>query len=109
MTQTQQFDADVQATEPESAGPDGLLNCKFQGASFIGQRMPILAKLAMTDAGFELDHDFAMEVRSSQFVAPLRPPANTETIQIGDTEFRIVASSPDQFGIVTHYAVKQST
>lgn len=109
MTQTQQFDADVIATEPESAGVDGLLNCKFQGSAFIGQRTPILAKLQMTDAGYELDFDFAMEVRNSQFTSPKRPPANTEVIEIGAMEYRIVATSPDQFGVVTHYAVKQNT
>lgn len=102
MTQTQQFDSDVAAVEPE-----GQINFLFQGKSFICQRVPILDKLGMVDAGFEEGFDFSIEVRNSQFVASLRAPVNADIITIGDTQYTIVATSPDQFGVVTHYAVKQ--
>lgn len=104
MTQTQQFDADVMATEPE-----GQVNFLFQGKSFIGQLTPIVDKLGMVDAGYELTFDFTMEVRLSQFVSPLRAPANTDIITISNAEYCIVGTSPDQFGVVNHYAVKQKS
>jgi hypothetical protein len=102
MTQTQQFDADVQATEPE-----GLVPFTYAGKSYICQRTPIVDKQMMVEAGFELGFDFTIEVRLSQFVTPDRAPANSEHIFIGDTEYVINGTTPDQYGVVTHYAVKQ--
>lgn len=102
MTQKQQFDADVLATEPE-----GELTFTYNGKPYIGQRTPILDKQVMVENGFELGFDFTMESRNSQFVAPDRAPANTDIVKIDDVEYRIVATTPDQFGVVNHYALKQ--
>jgi hypothetical protein len=104
MTQTSQFDADVAATETE-----GELTFLYEGKPYIAQRTPIVDKLTMDDAGFEQGFDFTMEVRRSQFVFPIRPPSNLATIKIGEIEYQIVGTTPDQFGVVNTYAVKQKT
>jgi hypothetical protein len=104
MTQTEQMEADVLATENE--GGEQFL---FQDKPFMCQRMPITSELAMDDSGFALKLDCAIEVRTSQFVAPLRAPANTDVIRIGEADFRIKVTSPDQFGVVIHYGLKQET
>jgi hypothetical protein len=103
MTMQEQMEADVLATEN-----DGGFQFLFQGKPFIAQRTPVVGKLAMADSGFEANFDFTMEVRLSQFVSPLRAPVNEDVIQINDVDYRIVGSSPDQYGIVNHYAVKQN-
>lgn len=104
MTQTQQFDADVQAVEPE-----GTVAFTYEGKPYIGQMPPIQSKLMMDDAGFELIVDVMMDVRLSQFVAPIRAPAETEVILIGDVQYRVAGVAPDQYGIVTRLGLKQDT
>lgn len=104
MTQTQIFDADVEAVEVE-----GLVLFTHEGKTRKGQRTPIIDKLDMVDAGFEAGFDFTMEVRLSQFVAPERAPANLDEITIDNVEYCIVGTTPDQLGIVNHYAVKQKS
>jgi|SRR6185312_9858578 len=104
MTLNEQFDADVLATENE--GGEQFL---FQGRPFVCQRTPATGKLVMVDAGYELDFDLTIEVRTAQFQAPLRPPTNTDVITIDDVDYHVVMTMPDQFGIVNHYALKQET
>jgi hypothetical protein len=104
MTQTQQFDADVAAVEPE-----GTIAFLFQGKPYIGQMPPIQSKLEMVEEGFELNTDVLMDVRLSQFVAPLRAPGETDVILIADVEYRVAGIAPDQYGIVSRYGLKQNT
>ena len=109
ITNVIQFDADVAAIEPE-ADVNGPLVFRYQGKEFNGQKTSIVDKLAMADAGFEPGFDFSMEVRKKQFTdLNIIPPANNDTITISDTEYCIVGTTPDQFGIVNHYAVKQKS
>ena len=105
MTQTEQFDADVAGIEPE-----GLVTFTYDGKPYVAQRTPIADKLAIDDAGYELNLDLMLEVRTKQFTdASIRPPANTETIKIGDIEYQIASVTPDQYGVVNTYGVKEST
>lgn len=104
MTQAQQFDADVAAIEPE-----GEITFVYQGKEYIGQRTPIVDKLGMVDAGFELGFDFTMEVRTSQFPDGILPPTNLDIIEINHVPYCIVGTTPDQFGVVNKYAVKQKS
>ena len=102
MTQSQQFDADVASVER-----DALVIFEFEGREYTCQRTPIVDKLGMVEAGFELSFDFTIEVRVSQFPAGIKPPVNTNIITIDRVEYRIVQTTPDQFGVVNHYALKQ--
>jgi len=102
MTFKEQCEADVLAIEPE-----GQLTFVYAGKEYVGQRTPIVDKLGMVENGFELSFDFTMEVRTSQFTGNIRPPANTEIIEIAHVEYRIVATTPDQYAVVNHYALKQ--
>lgn len=114
-----QFDADVAAVEG-----DALVIFKFEGKEYTGQRTPVRSVLQMVEAGFELGYDFTLDVRPSQFDSTKgeRPPNNTEVIVICDAapsasegqrvteiEYRIVSVTPDQFGVVNIYALKQET
>ena len=79
------------------------------GKPYICQRIPIDARLQMQDAGFEQLADFVIEVRASQFVLPITPPAEQDVIFLGDVEYRIASAKPDQAGVVITYALKSNT
>jgi hypothetical protein len=104
MTQTEQFEADVAAIEPE-----GLITFQFEGKDYVCQKTPLMDKLAMADAGMEEGIDFSIDVRASQFTAARPAPSNTEAIVIANVEYRIATTSRDQYGVVITYGVKQST
>lgn len=104
MSQAAQFDADVAAVET-----DLPVTFTFAGKSYVGQKTPIVDKLGMADAGFEPGVDFILEVRLSQFTGNDRAPGNLDIIEIGDTEYCIKQTTPDQSGIVVTYGVQQKS
>lgn len=108
ITNVSQFDADVAAIESEAA-VNGPLVFRYLGKEYVGQRTPIIDKMVMDDAGFLPGFDFEMDVRASQFVSPLTPPNNSDVIEIGDTKYRIASTTPDQYGIVIRYTVKEES
>lgn len=105
MTQTQQFDADVAAIEPE-----GQVTFQFEGKEWIGQKTPINSNLQIAEAGWEFIADFTLSVRLAQFAAMnITPPSEESTISIDGTDYRIATTAPDQYGVIMTYGVKQKT
>lgn len=111
--QQAQFDADVAAVEG-----DALMFFLFKGKQYIGQRTPVVDMLQMEDAGWHQKFDCTLEVRTSQFPGGNEiPPAHNDEIQEqiqqpngsfnnGNT-YRVVSVTPDQLGVVNHYALKE--
>lgn len=108
--QTVQFDADVQAVEPEMP-----VAFKFNGIEYTGQRTPIMDRQAMEDAGFAQAFDFQLIVRVSEFVAPVKPMRNHDTVEILDSlrgewiGYNINSVQPSQDGVTITYNVVQKT
>jgi hypothetical protein len=103
VTQTEQFDADVAAVEPEMP-----VIFKFGGKEYTGQRTPIADRQPMVDSGFEQTFDFLLVVRTAIFVEPEKPPVVDSEIEIEDVSYRIEASTPSQDGVTITYGVVEN-
>ncbi len=107
---TEQFDADVEATEA-----DLPVACKFKGKAFVGQRTPVVDVQQMDEVGFVQKFDFDLTVRLSQFVAPDREPAVHDDIELQDdateiwTWYHIDRAIPSQDGVTVQFGMTQKT
>lgn len=108
--QTEQFDADIEAVEPEMP-----VSFRIAEKEYTGQRTSIVDKQAMVDAGYEQAFDFLLLVRVALFTTAADLPKVNSDIEIYDVlrgtwiTYTIASASPSQDGVAIQYALSANT